>query len=261
MTAPCIFCPAPRTRKRGEHVFDEWLNRIDGRVIKDHYTFTQTGEDGVPIRTFRKRTIDTTSSVVCDACNSGWMSDLTGHTKATAEGFIRYERPATLLPLGIATLSAFIFMKSAVIDAEYHTDFYSRQACLQFAATRRLPPGVQIWLAWFRGRRRFATRMWSNALLVRSGVFDGYHIYAFTYVVGHLVCQLTFPKWTKATIIDRPSLPFITQANVWDAVSVPIWPNKAAIAEWPRAKYLNDEALQEFQGRFGNMAGPAPSRI
>jgi hypothetical protein len=260
MNAPCIFCPEPRTNKLGEHIFDDWLNRLNGRVIEDRYTFTQTGEDGTIIRTFKKRQIDTASAVVCDRCNHGWMSDLTNHTKLTAEGFIRYQSPATLLPLGIATLAAFTFMKSAVIDAEYNTGFYSRPVCLRFAATHRLPLGVQIWLSWFRGRKRFSTFVWSNSLIIKSGVFNGFNIYTFTYVVGHLVFQLTYPRWTKATIIDRPSLPFITQAEIWDVTSIPIWPH-VATAEWPRAKYLDSQGLKEFQCRFRNMRGPASSTM
>lgn len=162
MNAPCIFCPEPRTNKLGEHVFDDWLNRIDGQVIKDRYTFTQTGEDGRVIRTLKKRKIDTTVPVVCDACNNGWMSDMTNETKATAEGIIRYQRPVTLLPLGIATLATFIFMKAAVIDAEYKTGFFSRTTCLRFAESRKLPPGIQVWLSWFCGKHRFATHVWTS---------------------------------------------------------------------------------------------------
>src|SRR5688500_1418156 len=103
----CIFCTRPATNKRGEHIIDDWVNRIDGKPISERFTFRQYGADGQLVRSYRTTSINTTASVVCETCNQGWMSDLTNHTKATAEGFIRYERPATLLPLGIVTLAAF----------------------------------------------------------------------------------------------------------------------------------------------------------
>src|SRR2546423_15241532 len=37
-TLPCIFCPNRRTRKRGEHVWDDWLNREHGKDIYDPST-------------------------------------------------------------------------------------------------------------------------------------------------------------------------------------------------------------------------------
>jgi hypothetical protein len=43
---PCVFCPSIRTNKLGEHVFDDWLNRLDGKVIRDKYEFTQRDPNG-----------------------------------------------------------------------------------------------------------------------------------------------------------------------------------------------------------------------
>src|SRR5438093_1005112 len=111
MKAYCVFCPSLATEHRGEHIFDDWLNRENGRIIKDTYTFTEHGEDDRIVRTFKSSLIAQTMPVVCDTCNSTWMSDLTNKLKQTCEGIIRHERLTTLLPLGIATLAAFAFMK------------------------------------------------------------------------------------------------------------------------------------------------------
>jgi len=37
MAVWCAFCPSLATTKRGEHIFDDWLNRIDGKAIIDRY--------------------------------------------------------------------------------------------------------------------------------------------------------------------------------------------------------------------------------
>jgi hypothetical protein len=250
----CTFCPLPPTLKRGEHIFDDWLNRVDGKPISEKFTFTQTGENGEVLRTFRKSSMDTTAAVVCDTCNHGWMSDLTNHTKATAEGFIRHHRAATILPLGIVTLTAFAFMKAAVVDAERKTGFISPSLTQRFGATQEPPPGVQLWLGCFFGRHLMSAHVWSDALLLRSGAFKGYHIYVFTYQVGHLALQLTYPRWAKSTR-KRPPLPALTQHEGWDEGSVLIWPGVTA-ARWPPPKHLNSETLKIFKNRFGNLVGP-----
>src|SRR4051794_25024322 len=129
---PCAFCPNPATTKRGEHVFDNWLNRKDGRHIEQDYTVIETGPNGQLLRTFGSRSINVTKSVVCDQCNHGWMSDVTNATKTTAEGFIRHRRPATLLPIGLATIASFAFMKAAVVDFDSKSGFFSPQLRTQF---------------------------------------------------------------------------------------------------------------------------------
>ncbi len=94
---------------------------------------------------------------------------------------------------------------------------------------------------------------WSNGLILKSGAFKGYHIYVFTYVVGHFAFQLTFPKWSKQSR-KRPPLPFLTQSLRWDQASIPIWPDVTA-AEWPPALYLDSAGLQEFRNRFAQLQG------
>lgn len=248
----CPWCPALATTNKGEHVFDDWLNRLHGREIKDRYRFTQTGEDGTVLRAYIRRRIDTTVPSVCDECNSGWMSKLTSQTKAVAEGMIRWQRPTTLLPLGIKTLAAFVFMKVVVVDAEHDTRNFSRATCFRFADTRDLPPGLQIWVAWFRSTQRMAAKMWSNNLIFRSSRFRGYNIHVFTYVVGHLAFQLTFPRWSTKSLRPRAPLPVLTQAGHWDEASIPIWPNVATIT-WPPDKYLDADGLNNFKNRFANL--------
>lgn len=46
----CIFCPNPRTTKRGEHVWDDWLNREGGKAIADSSTTSYFGVGGEHIR-------------------------------------------------------------------------------------------------------------------------------------------------------------------------------------------------------------------
>jgi hypothetical protein len=113
---PCIFCPKPRTIKRGEHVWDDWLNRKDGKEIHDPSTTYYYGTEGKLIRKHQSVRLDVTLDVVCDPCNTTWMSDLTTRTKDLLEQIIRSDRPRDFNELDIVTLTSFAFMKSAVLD-------------------------------------------------------------------------------------------------------------------------------------------------
>jgi hypothetical protein len=251
MKPTCIFCPSPPTKHRGEHIFDDWLNRLEGEAIKGKYTFTQRDGDKVT-RAYPTRKFDWTSPVICDRCNETWMSDLTNEMKFTSEGFIRYARPATLLPLGIVTLATFAFMKAAVVDAEKKTGVFSRPVRLRFKDTLEIPPGTQIWLAWFRSRRRGGPTVQTVATRITTGAFRGYILSVFTYTVGHLSIQLTYPKWPSTTLKRRP-LPFLVQADHWDSASLPIWPNAPSSVEWPPPKYFEDDTLEQFGTRWLNI--------
>jgi hypothetical protein len=181
-------------------------------------TVGELGKNGVLIREYQVREVNVTKDVVCDQCNHGWMSDLTAHAKLTIEGFMRYERPATLLPLGILTITAFAFMKSAVLDYSAETTrppSISPATCHRFRASMQgigpffLPEGVQVWMARYRGERKVEYRFWIDSMAITVGPYRGYDVLLITYVLGAFVFQLAFPKWRKH---KRPTvLPFFTQ--------------------------------------------------
>jgi len=203
---PCIFCPNPRTSKRGEHVWDDWVNRSDGKPLRRRATVGELGKDGALIREYPVREVNVTKDVVCDPCNNGWMSDITAHTKLTIEGFMRHERTATLLPLGILTVATFAFMKSAVLDysaEKTRPPFISPATCHRFRAAMQgsgsifVPEGVQIWMARYRGEREVEYRFWIDSMALTVGPYRGYDILLITYVAEAFVLQLTFPRWRK----------------------------------------------------------------
>jgi len=226
---PCIFCPNPRTRKKGEHSFDDWLNREAGRPVTLKYNTTIFGRDDALVREYSSRKLQEAKDVVCDECNHNWMSDLTDHARATIEGFIRYERPFTLLPLGTITLTAFACLKSMILDyaaEQERKPLISRLSCTRFRESLApggygpaVPDGAQIWIAWYHREREMEAQAWTRGLRFDTGRFAGYNVLVITYMVGAFVFQFTCPKWTKLTR-RRPPLPFITQAAVWDSLSM-----------------------------------------
>jgi hypothetical protein len=260
----CIFCPNPRTTKRGEHIWDDWLNREHGEHLRFHYHVYEYGSGDEPIREYPARKLDQTSGVVCDSCNNTWMNELTEQAKHALEGFIRYDRSATLLELGILTTVCFAFMKSAVLDYTYEETrppYISPSACSRFrlwlsgaSDTPWLPDGLQVWIAWYRRKRQMEARTWINGLNFTSGTFKGYKVLLITYVVGSLALQITLPRWTKH-LRKQGRLPSFNQGPIWDDACIPIWPG-VHTARWPPPKYLDHAALEDFQKRFRTVNVP-----
>jgi hypothetical protein len=257
-TKPCIFCDNPRTKKRGEHIWDNWLNREDGKQIHDPSTTYYYGADGAFIRSHPSTGLNVTIDVVCDSCNSTWMSDLTGTAKELLEPLIRRDTPTTFDDFGIITIAAFAFMKSAVLDWSTpdpnRKPCISRTACTTFRTSLvsrsysgdiAIPTGVQIWLARYQRTHKMEAFAFSEEMIgVRR--FQGYRILVITYLVGSLIFQLTYPRWVGLTR-NRPTAPFFQV--IGDNWSVPIWPD-VSVADWPPLAHVTSRTLESFRERF-----------
>jgi hypothetical protein len=254
---PCIFCPNPRTIKRGEHVWDDWLNRKDGKDISDPSTTYYYGVGGELVRQHPSIRIDVTLDAVCDTCNNNWMSDLTTRSKHLLEHIIRDDRPRDFDELDIVTITAFAFMKSAVLDwtaRDRRIPCLSRTACMAFrdslasddaTSSIAFPDGLQVWLARYHRTRRMEAQAFTEEM-IGARQLKGYRILVITYVVGSLIFQLTYPKWSKRTR-NRPPAPFFQ--IIGDDRSVPIWPG-VHFAHWPPFTHVADGSLESFRQRF-----------
>lgn len=250
----CAFCP-DLASDSPEHIFDDWLNRIQGRRIQKTYEFVETGKGGIETRRYQTTKINAKRPVVCARCNNGWMSDLTNHTKQTLEHAIRYAAPVTFIELGILTIAAFTFMKAVVLD---HSRVGGKPTFLpsvrsRFRTDLVIPTGTQIWIAPFRGTDPSSGHTWHRTKLLRSGEFAGFNIYVFTYMVGYVALQMTFPAWTKPSRF-RGNPPVLTQDHAWDGTALPVWPYSGPVT-WPQRHYLGDAELEKFRDRFNRLSG------
>jgi hypothetical protein len=248
----CLFCLDQDAKPSREHVWDDWLNRVNGVKIKQTVDFEVFLGKDLRERKWKSKSVDATAPVVCGTCNSGWMSDLTNQTKRTFDGIIRSNRKTCLLPLGIATIAAFTLMKWIAVDGlSDKSPRFSPAARRRFRQTLGLPSGTQVWIASYRNQGRAEGRLFSGDLSVMSGPDRGYTVGIFTYVVGFLAVQATFPQWTKPS--RRPSeVRRLIQSDVWNRAALPIWPLKPTEAgvEWPPSEYLTSETVEVFHDRW-----------
>lgn len=247
----CAFCPNLAS-KSGEHIFDDWLNRINGKRIRNTYEFVETGRGDIETRRYKAKSINITRPVVCERCNNGWMSEITNDAKKTLEGCIRYHRAVTLLPLGVLTISAFTFLKACVLDQSLDSKpFFLPSVRAKFRDTCITPDGVQIWMACYRNPDRTSGHTWHHTIKLHSGRFSGFDIFVFTYMIGYVTLQLTAFRWTKQARF-KEAAPCLVPADFWNKATVPIWPYQSPVL-WPPEQYLDSRALELFRDRFSRL--------
>jgi hypothetical protein len=186
------------------------------------------------------------------------MSDLDGQAKATMENMIFYASPLSLLPRGIATITAFAFKTAVVADSvsPNRAPFFSHLERKRFAERLIVPQTVSVSLAAFVAtniQSGINGRFTNHYAKIAGGRHKGFELYVFTFVAGFLVIQLTTCRWLSR-IIKRPShFPVLRQRAAWDKARIPIWPINRPIAEWPPPVYFESDSIQTIVNRWNNI--------
>lgn len=261
----CIFCDNARTRNSGEHVWDNWLNRENGKEIRNESTIAIFGLHGDLIRSYPTDQLSVTLPVVCDRCNNEWMSDISNRAKDILEPSIRRDAAKDYSALDVVTLASFFFLKSAVLDWSVK-DPPNRRPCIPRSACVRFmdsfvsphstgiafPPHLQAWVARYKRTHVMEAQAFIDELTGRCRRLKGYRILLITYAVGSFVFQLTCPRPSKETR-NKPDGPLFDASS--DRRAVAIWPD-AGISYWPPALYLDRSTLEVFRQRFRRVDVP-----
>ena len=147
----CAFCHSVAAMS-GEHIWSDWIGRLVEPDRRGAYTFRRVDKGGNTLSTWKSDKLDWTSRIVCESCNSTWMSDLENAVKP-ALSEILLGRPVALGAKDLAALATSAF-KTTVITDQLRSDrspFFERSVRTRFRLSRRIPSNVQMWLAAFHG--------------------------------------------------------------------------------------------------------------
>jgi len=190
--------------------------------------------------------------VVCERCNSTWMSVLTHKTKETFGRAMLEGEPFTLNVKDTELLAAFTFMKAVVT---YHslTDepFFPRAATDLFRDSLVIPDAVQCWFAAYDGLLPMTT-------VARAHVFSpktehplfGYQFLGFTYIVGKLALELLAPRWKDVSHRGNP-LKMIRIHDPFIQATIRFWPDVGKSVSWPPSEHIGSDSIQLFVDRLG----------
>jgi hypothetical protein len=118
MKINCAFCQNPATS--GEHVWDDWLNKKLPKKLRFNARRIPS-IDSPPIEFVQVGLREKIPSV-CEACNTGWMSGLTGKMKDRFSSSILDGAPFSLDAKDAVLLAAFTLMKAIVQNYHFAQD-------------------------------------------------------------------------------------------------------------------------------------------
>lgn len=247
----CAFCPNNAVEHGGEHVWDDWLNRALPET-----TYHARKQYSLESRVIQYDTgsLNEKLPVVCDECNSGWMSVLSLKVKERFSRTMLDGEPFSLGPRDAAILAAFALMKAVVtnyVESNYEP-FFTRAARERLRSSLALPPMLKAWVAAFKGESRMSTRSNFNVVSTSEpGPLYGMEFGSFTYVVGKLALQLLAPRWKQIHHRGRPLVSLSPNAY-WEQATVLFWPHAGNSLSWPPPKCFGDDMIQAFIERFRN---------
>jgi hypothetical protein len=242
-----------------EHIWSEWMGRLFSSYQGTYHVEWGVGPEA---KKWKSKSIDAVARVVCETCNNGWMSDLDAQASATMSNMIRHGSAVSLLPIGIASIAMFAYKAAVVVNCagnELGGPFFPPAERKRFSEDGHfLPGGIQIWLSTYRGPRLHG-RYEGHYAKINTGRYRNFRVFVFTYTVGFLVIQVAAFRWGSRVLKQPRFTPYFRQADIWNPVSVSLWPPDGRAVLWPTSKYLTDKTIHQIAGRWAHVAEFIPN--
>lgn len=211
----------------GEHVFSDWLNRVlpadSSRRVVETY---RDSAGNRAARQYRQRLLKKVVRVVCEPCNSGWMSRIDAGAKAVLVGPIdgqaaTFDRAAQQAAAAWAVKTAMNYELSRIGQAPRIP-----QTLRSELRRHRMPPsGSTVWIA-------------------QADSFRDVHADQLVYQrTGAAVAQYTFFVFGRVALLVRLWLAEPVRRPWSDRRWRQIWPRRTLALNWPPPGFIDDETL------------------
>lgn len=246
----CPFC-GRRSSLTREHVYPDWaVQELRDRGFRDYRVFFSN--ETVSTR-WEQRTLADTVRIVCADCNSGWMSRLEADAAQLLKPMMFDNHPTELRGEQIALISRWALLRAFAIDMAHarQQSYFSSRERRDFRDRLSVPPGVQIWLGADDPQRAQVTYLVGRT----TATMPDRERFSFSttgYVLGHVVFQVNFARWSTLSVRRTQDPPVFTQDLDWNRFSVVLWP-AAPVAVWPPAEYMDGPGLDRFLARTKNV--------
>ena len=261
----CIFCTHKADSQ--EHIWSEWILRL---VPEIDGTFIRKFSDGT-IKRFSSRKPKLTLGMVCEHnCNNGWMNaKLEGPMKAATADIILQNKVKTFGKNECAAIAAWAFKTTILANhmSLHGEPFFPVEQRRAFARDLTMPPGVHVWMA-RRDAGAFTATFWSErstkqpagALMPHLKVPASpyrFEMYVCVICVGYLLLQVVAARWTDRKIANLLNSPTISQGELFNDYSIPIWPYRSSTVHWPPPRSVGNDLFNTFLNRFKTFNVPA----
>jgi hypothetical protein len=241
----CAFC-SDSAKLTAEHITSQWM----GKLFPGRKAFKSTNRFGTE-KEWIAAGLDLTAKVVCDPCNTGWMSDIESeHAEPVMSPLMLGDIHAPFTKKEAHSLALFALKSAMVIDcAQRHREpFFSRRLRHAFRQHHFIPNTVRMWLVPYipDRHRRFDFRI---SLTNKGELTPGYdlQLYICTFGLGALAFQVVAHK--QLFFADFRPLPG------FEDLAIPFWPDLLPGYVWPGLRCLHSfEHFKEFHNRWLTVA-------
>jgi hypothetical protein len=233
--------------KGGEHLWSDWISKI----LPFRYKVLRVNEEGKPHQ-FIRRSLDMKAPVVCEPCNSRWMSVLeNNHAKPAMKDLILNDKLTSLSPDRLKSIANFAFKSAVIADhmsVPPRRPFFTTAARHSFASTLKIPGGVQMWISSFReGGHGIFRAMYHESPANTARRFE---LYVLTFGAGYLLFQVVAAKWLGDRHLLLGPHPFVKQGKFWNKFSIPFWPSDGESIRWPPRKQFDLRWASRFSHQW-----------
>lgn len=250
----CEFCGDRGVWINKEHVWPVWLGLAVLEGVNAPLLRISSGETmGALRRIYGKLNI--TAHCACrDRCNGGWMRELEGETSRIMRPMAVEGRPTLLDDSRRATLAAWC-VKTAMVHEFLDRDrikYFTPAERLHVCTYRSPPEGVRIWLGFFNDATRLHS--WPVVSRLKEGSL-GPTSYSLTLIAGKVLLQMLAVRDVQMSVeTARPRLD-----GVPPGMLIELWPrSSSALDQWPTAREVNHDNLDNFNHRFWPRKGDPP---
>jgi hypothetical protein len=221
MTKECAFCPST-AKLTGEHLWSKWMSELlPGRKI-----FRSRNQAGKVTKEWQQPSLDWKAKVVCESCNTGWMSNVESQHAKPAMGDLVLGKKGIDIPQSRANSIAIFAFKTAVVFEHLRRDsspFFARDTRFRFRESLEIPFTVRMWMAEFepRGSGHAITYYHQG----HPGTQKTIELYVCSFSCEHFCFQVVAEKW--------PSGAFLSSRAKFERLAVPFWPEIPIGFIWP----------------------------
>lgn len=226
MARTCVFCDG--TPVSQEHAFPRWCGELFTDEVVNFNAFVQEADGTETSRPWQGRPFSVRVGGPCDACNSGWMSDLETQAAPVLKPMVRGERTELDAPtqLLVATWAVKTMLMVVLVTAPEARELL-RYAYRWLYDNRMPPPSEQVWVAHYAGEGQWPATFHFHAVgLARPGgeppVRPNAH--GASLAVGHFAFGLAGHE-----LEDGPA----AEPRVASDTLRPIWPTYGDRVEFP----------------------------
>jgi hypothetical protein len=242
MANPCVFCGSTTTKITKEHVPADWIGKL---FDSDPLVQVESVQRDGTVKTFRIPPFEQTVRVVCEKCNTGWMSELEGKVKPKLGPMILHGRPTELDP-PLQRLFATWAVKTAFMFGYFHPadKAVPDSECARLYVAQQPPRGYVVWLAHrttyydstgrelliaSRGQVISTVNAASEQLAkqVKTAAAQGQKAFRVTFAIGRVVFAVFGHNFPGSFTINEPPVK-VTQW-IWPVQGNTTWPPSISI--------------------------------